>query len=32
MRYNGVLAERNRLLKISRDEQMLCIYDRQLVE
>ena len=32
MRYNAVLAERNRLLKISRDEQMLCIYDRQLVE
>ena len=32
VRYNAVLGERNRLLKISRDEQMLCIYDRQLVE
>lgn len=32
MRYNAVLAERNKLLKISSDEDMLQIYDRQLVE
>lgn len=32
MRYNTVLAERNKLLKISSDETMLSIYDRQLVE
>lgn len=32
MRYNAVLAERNKLLKISSDETMLQIYDRQLVE
>ena len=32
MRYNAVLAERNRLLKVSSDETMLRIYDRQLVE
>lgn len=32
MRYNTVLAERNRLLKSSPDETMLQIYDRQLVE
>lgn len=32
MRYNAVLAERNRLLKTSPDETMLRIYDRQLSE
>ena len=32
MRYNAVLAERNRLLKMQPDEVMLQIYDRQLVE
>ena len=32
MRYNAVLAERNRLLKTSPDETMLGIYDLQLVE
>ena len=32
MRYNAVLAERNKLLKCQPDEQMLSIYDRQLVE
>lgn len=32
MRYNAVLAERNRLLKMQLDETMLAIYDRQLVE
>ena len=32
MRYNGVLAERNRLLKNMPDETMLRIYDMQLVE
>lgn len=32
MRYNAVLAERNKLLKISADETMLQIYDRQLTE
>lgn len=32
MRYNAVLAERNRLLKTQPDETMLAIYDRQLVE
>ena len=32
MRYNAVLAERTRLLKVSSDETMLRIYDRQLVE
>ena len=32
MRYNAVLAERNRLLKMQPDETMLAIYDRQLVE
>lgn len=31
MHYNAALAERNKLLKISSDEQMLSIYDRQLV-
>ena len=31
IRYNGALAERNKLLKISADEQMLQIYDAQLV-
>ncbi len=30
MRYNAVLHERNRFLKISIDEDMLSIYDRQL--
>ena len=30
MRYNAVLAERNRLLKMQPDETMLAIYDRQL--
>ena len=32
MRYNAVLAERNRLLKTSPDETMLRIYDMQLAE
>ena len=32
MRYNAVLAERNRLLKMHPDEMMLSIYDRQLIE
>ena len=32
MRYNAVLAERNRLLKNMPDETMLQIYDMQLVE
>ena len=32
MRYNAVLAERNRLLKTSPDETMLGIYDLQLAE
>ena len=32
MRYNAVLAERNRFLKTSSDEQMLLIYDMQLSE
>ncbi len=32
MRYNAVLAERNRLLKNKPDETMLDIYDRQLVD
>ena len=32
MRYNAVLAERNRFLKSSSDEQMLLIYDMQLSE
>ena len=32
MRYNAVLAERNRFLKSSSDEQMLQIYDMQLAE
>ena len=32
MRYNAVLGERNRLLKLQPDETMLAIYDRQLVE
>lgn len=32
MRYNAVLAERNRFLKSSSDEQMLLIYDMQLAE
>lgn len=32
MRYNGVLAERNRMLKCSSDETLLSIYDRQLTE
>ncbi|MGN0006698.1 MAG: DNA replication/repair protein RecF [Alistipes sp.] len=31
IRYNSVLAERNKLLKMSADEQMLQIYDAQLV-
>ncbi|MCH5334802.1 MAG: DNA replication and repair protein RecF [Alistipes sp.] len=30
MRYNAVLAERNKLLKISSDETMLAVYDEQL--
>ncbi len=30
IRYNATLAERNRFLKISSDEQMLSIYDMQL--
>ncbi|MDE6778155.1 MAG: DNA replication and repair protein RecF [Alistipes sp.] len=32
MRYNAVLAERNRLLKMTSDETMLEIYDAQLAE
>jgi DNA replication and repair protein RecF len=32
MRYNAVLAERNKFLKASSDEQMLQIYDMQLSE
>jgi DNA replication and repair protein RecF len=32
MRYNAVLAERNRFLKTSSDEAMLQIYDMQLAE
>ena len=32
IRYNAVLAERNRLLKMQPDETMLAIYDLQLVE
>ena len=32
VRYNAVLGERNRLLKMQPDETMLAIYDRQLVE
>lgn len=32
MRYNAVLAERNRLLKMHPDETILSIYDRQLCE
>lgn len=32
MRYNAVLAERNRLLKMQPDETMLEIYDRQLCD
>ena len=32
MRYNAVLGERNKLLKISSDEDMLQIYDLQLAE
>ena len=32
IRYNAVLAERNRLLKMQPDEVMLSIYDAQLVE
>lgn len=32
MRYNAVLGERNKLLKISSDEDMLLIYDHQLAE
>jgi len=32
MRYNAVLAERNRLLKMTSDEAMLEVYDAQLVE
>ncbi len=32
MRYNAVLTERNRLLKMQPEEEMLSIYDRQLVE
>ena len=32
MRYNAVLAERNRFLKSSSDEQMLQIYDMQLAD
>lgn len=31
IRYNSVLAERNKLLKISSDEDMLQIYDQQLI-
>lgn len=32
VRYNAVLGERNKLLKVSQDEDMLQIYDRQLIE
>lgn len=32
MRYNAVLGERNKLLKVSSDEDMLRIYDRQLAD
>ncbi|MEE1098993.1 MAG: DNA replication and repair protein RecF, partial [Alistipes sp.] len=32
MRYNAILAERNKFLKISIDEDMLLIYDKQLSE
>ncbi len=32
MRYNAVLAERNRLLKMQPDETMLAIYDDQLTD
>ena len=32
IKYNAVLAERNRLLKLSADEEILKIYDQQLVE
>ncbi len=32
VRYNAVLAERNKFLKCSRDESLLSVYDRQLVE
>lgn len=32
MRYNAVLAERNRFLKASSDEAMLAVYDMQLSE
>ena len=32
IRYNAVLAERNRLLKMQPDEVMLEIYDQQLIE
>ena len=32
MRYNAVLSERNRYLKVGSDEDMLSIYDRQLAE
>ena len=32
MRYNAVLSERNRYLKIGSDEAMLLIYDRQMEE
>jgi DNA replication and repair protein RecF len=32
MRYNAVLGERNKLLKVSSDEDMLQIYDLQLAE
>ena len=32
MRYKAVLQERNTLLKVSRDETMLAIYDAQLAE
>ena len=32
MRYNAVMAERNRFLKSSSDEQMLQIYDMQLAD
>lgn len=30
MRYNAILGERNKMLKISSDEDMLLIYDRQM--
>ena len=32
VRYNSILAERNRLLKMQPDETMLSIYDQQLIE